>query len=200
MMTDCSLNYESSTWILQSLNMLKTCCVHKLFFVLTFRTICVHNMYWTCNSLSNLLSYCGLVDARISASDKDLPVSTCTVVWENKGMFFSNLNMRKSITISQQQFIHARKWFFRALFHVSNHTNSGQINRNKKKYYLPFHELCISHWSPLSAKIQIQIIIEISRYTYRIIDFLVECGLHPDIVVHKMVFSKAAQSTLAKQG
>ena len=29
-------------------------------------------MYWTCN---NLLSYCGLVDASISASEKDLPVS-----------------------------------------------------------------------------------------------------------------------------
>ena len=32
-------------------------------------------MYWTCNSINNLLSYCELVDARISASEKDLPVS-----------------------------------------------------------------------------------------------------------------------------
>ena len=31
-------------------------------------------MYWTCNSLNNLSSYCGLVDAKIRASDKDLPV------------------------------------------------------------------------------------------------------------------------------
>ena len=31
-------------------------------------------MYWSCNSTSNLLSYCGLVDAKIIASDKDLPV------------------------------------------------------------------------------------------------------------------------------
>ena len=31
-------------------------------------------MYWTGNSINNLLSYCGLVDARIKASDKDLPV------------------------------------------------------------------------------------------------------------------------------
>ena len=31
-------------------------------------------MYWTCNSMNNLSSYCGLVDAKISASDKDLPV------------------------------------------------------------------------------------------------------------------------------
>ena len=28
----------------------------------------------TCNSMNNLLSYCGLVDAKIRASDKDLPV------------------------------------------------------------------------------------------------------------------------------
>ena len=31
-------------------------------------------MYRTRNSMKNLLSYCGLVDERISASDKDLPV------------------------------------------------------------------------------------------------------------------------------
>ena len=34
-------------------------------------------MYTTCSELGiqgNLLSYCGLVDARISASEKDLPV------------------------------------------------------------------------------------------------------------------------------
>ena len=29
------------------------------------------------NSINNLLSYCGLVDARISASEKDLPVIKC---------------------------------------------------------------------------------------------------------------------------
>ena len=49
------------------------------------KTISVHNMfspcselgvfmYWTCNPMNNLLSYCGLVDAKIRASDKDLPV------------------------------------------------------------------------------------------------------------------------------
>ena len=31
-------------------------------------------MYWTCNSMNNLSSYCGLVDAKIRPSDKDLPV------------------------------------------------------------------------------------------------------------------------------
>ena len=33
-------------------------------------------MHWSYNSMNNLLSYYGLVDARISASDKDLPVQT----------------------------------------------------------------------------------------------------------------------------
>ena len=33
-------------------------------------------MYWTCNSMNNLSSYCGLVDAKIRASDKNLPVPT----------------------------------------------------------------------------------------------------------------------------
>ena len=31
-------------------------------------------MYWTGTSMNNLLSYCGLVDPRISASNKDLSV------------------------------------------------------------------------------------------------------------------------------
>ena len=31
-------------------------------------------MHWACCSMNNLLSYCGLVDAKIRASDKDLPV------------------------------------------------------------------------------------------------------------------------------
>ena len=48
----------------------------------------VHNMFypcselgtfmsWTSNSMNKQLSYCGLVDARISASEKDLPV----IIW-----------------------------------------------------------------------------------------------------------------------
>ena len=64
-------------------NLWRSCCVQKLF--LTFRTIFVHNMfsqcselgifpYWTCNSMNNMSSYCGLLDAKIRASDKDLPV------------------------------------------------------------------------------------------------------------------------------
>ena len=41
------------------------------------------------NSMNNLLSYCGLVDARISASEKDLPVTKevlKTVVRKNRAI------------------------------------------------------------------------------------------------------------------
>ena len=51
------------------------------------KTICVHNMFYPCSelvvfmyctgkSMNNILSYCGLVDVKINASDKDLPVLT----------------------------------------------------------------------------------------------------------------------------
>ena len=39
-----------------------------------FCTQHVLNLYFSKNSMNNLLSYCGLVEARISASEKDLPV------------------------------------------------------------------------------------------------------------------------------
>ena len=45
-------------------------------FVLTFRTILVHNMFWC--SMYNLSSYCGLTDLRMRASDSDLPVQNLT--------------------------------------------------------------------------------------------------------------------------
>ena len=53
---------------LQEKYKLSTCCVHKLFWMSkqTKNTIC--------NSMNNLLSYNGLIDARMRASLKDLPV------------------------------------------------------------------------------------------------------------------------------
>ena len=41
-------------------------------------------MYWTGKSMNNLLSNCGLVDARIRASNRDLPVQR-----QLKGHFWS---------------------------------------------------------------------------------------------------------------
>ena len=46
----------------------------KQHFVYTMCSELVVFLHWTCNSMNNLSSYCGLDDARISASDKDLPV------------------------------------------------------------------------------------------------------------------------------
>jgi hypothetical protein len=87
MTTDCSLNYEFST----GNSKLRTCWEHVVYINCSERQnknkkpICVHNifstcsefgifMYWTRNWMNNLLSYCGLVDKRISASEKDLSV------------------------------------------------------------------------------------------------------------------------------
>ena len=60
----------------------RTCLEHVVYkncffvFILTFKTI--HNMFWTCTfwgiQYHNLLSYCGLTNARMWASEKDLPV------------------------------------------------------------------------------------------------------------------------------
>ena len=49
-------------------------CQNKKQFVYTTCPEFVVLMYWTGKSMNNLLSYCGLVDPRISASDKNLPV------------------------------------------------------------------------------------------------------------------------------
>ena len=65
------------------------------FCVLTFRTTYVHKMFYPCSphvlslhfhvhSMNNLLSYCGLVYARISASEKDLPVKGIDKFRKNK--------------------------------------------------------------------------------------------------------------------
>ena len=50
-------------------------------------------MYWTCNSMNNLLSYCGLVDTRKSASKKDLPLSKNLTV-KNIDMYHIILNRK----------------------------------------------------------------------------------------------------------
>ena len=55
----------------------KTICVHHMFWE---RSELAIFMYWTGNSMNNLLSYCRLVDAKIRASDKDLPVAVLQVV------------------------------------------------------------------------------------------------------------------------
>ena len=86
-LTPIQLNLHQKLFFLQ--NMGRTCCVQKLFWM--SKTNSVRNMfspcselgifmYWTCNSMNNLMSYYELVDAKIRASDKDLPVQ-CTYNW-----------------------------------------------------------------------------------------------------------------------
>ena len=56
-------------------------------------------MYGTGKKMDNLLSYCGLVDARIRASNKDLPVQKkinkdfilLNVFWKTKYLLSANL-------------------------------------------------------------------------------------------------------------
>ena len=69
-------------------------------------------MYWTGKSMNNLLSYCGLVDARISASEKDLPVKGNTVArtdyrfYSSKlWFFFPEALTRKSKTIAYMEHV-----------------------------------------------------------------------------------------------
>ena len=50
----------------------KTIHVHNMFLACSELAIF---MYWTHNSMNNLSLYCALVDAKIRASDKDLPVT-----------------------------------------------------------------------------------------------------------------------------
>ena len=82
MTTDCSLNYDFSTWKFQAQNIL---CTQIVFFCFDIQNnLCTKHAlsleisckYWTPNSMNNLLSYYGLIDARISASERDLPVKS----------------------------------------------------------------------------------------------------------------------------
>ena len=77
MKKDCSSNCRFSTWSLECLvyiNCSECQNKNKKQFVYTTCSELVVFMYWTRNSMNNLLSYCGLANARISTSDKDLPV------------------------------------------------------------------------------------------------------------------------------
>ena len=73
MTRDCSLNSPEK-------DKFRTSCVQKLFFCFCFdiqNYICtqhVVNLYFSWNSMNNLSLYCGLTDARMRASEKDLPV------------------------------------------------------------------------------------------------------------------------------
>ena len=64
-------------------------CQNKKQFVYTTFSELVVFMYWSGKSINNLLSYCGLVDPRISASDKDLPAQMYTYLQKNMEVNFA---------------------------------------------------------------------------------------------------------------
>ena len=76
----CILLALTGKSFLEAHNICRTCCVPKFTECRnkTKTTICVHNMFCRYSELTifmnNLLSYCGLVDAKIRGSEKDLPV------------------------------------------------------------------------------------------------------------------------------
>ena len=74
-----------------------TCCVQKLFFCFHIQNnICtqhVVNLYFSGNSMNNLLSCCGLTDARMRGSEKDLPVDNTTICAFVSVHFFSIMNL-----------------------------------------------------------------------------------------------------------
>ena len=76
MTTDCFLFWHSKQFVYT------TCSQH----VLSVEFSCTEH-----NSMNNLWSYCGLVDTRISASEKDL-----LPVFIHLGMFFKAKNQRDS--------------------------------------------------------------------------------------------------------
>ena len=86
----------------------RTCCVQILCWMSKqkqnkiFCTQHVLNLYFSGNSMNNILSYCGLTDARMRASEKDLPVkkellSSPETLTENE-----NLSINSDRTIFHQ--------------------------------------------------------------------------------------------------
>ena len=60
----------------------------------------VVGMYWTGKSMNNLLSYCGLVVERISASEKDLPVILALTDFQT---FRRSWDIKQKFIIAQSQ-------------------------------------------------------------------------------------------------
>ena len=93
----------------------------------------------TCNSMNNLLSYFGLVDAKIRASDKDLPVHTC--------FSQSMLYVTKLPNHSSQD----RPWTFAQLVNVQE-----KLGRDKfplvQQTYFPGHQEMVSTLQSLTGK------------------------------------------------
>ena len=92
-------------------------------------------MYWTCNSMNNLSSYCGLVDAKIRASDKDSPV------FPN----FLKMCLVSQEVLTQNIYFFTNIWFFfykYIYFFLQLSKNSFDIF--EKKFWAI--EICCNKW------------------------------------------------------
>ena len=96
----------------------RTCCVQKLFWM--SKTISVHNAFSPGLSLefsciepiiqwTNLSSYCGLVGAKIRASDKDLPVWTPEISRTTVHYIILFINSRSKRTLETVTNLHETK-------------------------------------------------------------------------------------------
>ena len=99
MTTDFSLNHQFSS----------TNCFFVLFwyserFIYTTCSELGTFMFWTGNSMNNLLSYCGLVEIKISASEKDLPVHIW-LFWPLFGQLLSKLCKKGHLNAAWQAVI-----------------------------------------------------------------------------------------------
>ena len=100
------------------------------------KTICVHNMFWehfelgiymhwTGNAMNNLLSYCGLLDAKIRTSGIDLPVMQGNSSTKKKYM----ITEYSSTNLKCYDFLTIGRWFgFPILFF-----NSGKCRHQLYK-------------------------------------------------------------------
>ena len=70
----------------------------------------VLNLYFSCNSVNNLSSYCGLTDSRMRASDTDLPVSVFVSKIEIVALV-TKTNMVFCMDIGQKFTINAKNSF-----------------------------------------------------------------------------------------
>ena len=106
MKKNCSLIYQ----FLHENYKLRTFCVHKLFWMSKQKQkiVYVHNMLWACSfhvgtgkSMNNLSPYCGLVDARIRASEKDLSVqletTTILEMWDMGALLTASITVTLGI-------------------------------------------------------------------------------------------------------
>ena len=102
------LFFEELFWISKQKQFMYTTCSELVIF-----------MNWTWNSMNNLLSYCGLLDAKISASDKNLTVlkdmlrgQCCTLVWIPSLKFKSWTNSNNDEAVSKKNVLLKAYWPF----------------------------------------------------------------------------------------